>query len=266
LRCVVVFARLVEEWNALLPASLFEGVLSWAAAASGSAPFFSERSHPLAETKAEPKNEMTQAEYDQLVALVKRGKEPEVCGRKVGSVAALNDALDHKEEYDAQVAQIKAGKMVRLHGRTALTLDELHFAINAKPHGPIELVPAGVPMVLGFGENPEASAFQATINEQIATIQELRANAQADAQEKEELKTEAECAKQAYETEKAEAIRLQGEVTGLTGERDALNTTITELRGRIEELEQKAFLAAVEAEKAQKQAAASEAAPNAPAA
>jgi hypothetical protein len=208
---------------------------------------------------ADPKREQTpaeaQAEYDALVALVKRGKEVRVAGRLVKSLSTLNDALDRKDDYDALVAQIEKGCLIRLNGRTAVTLDELHFALNALPAGPVAFVPAGVPMILGFGEQADANALQATIDEQAGTILSLQADKQSLTTEKEGLQAAYDCAKTAYTSEVAGAVALQTQVEGLTTERDEKAARIVALEAQVEELQQAAQVAADAAQRAAEEAA-----------
>lgn len=65
-----------------------------------------------------------------------------------------------QEEYDGFVEKVKAGKAVYLNGRRALTLEELHFAIDAGPEPTPDYVPPGVPMILGLPEQTLALSNQ----------------------------------------------------------------------------------------------------------
>lgn len=197
----------------------------------------------MPEPKKEAPAQDAQSAYEQQVNMVRRGKEIVVCGRKVASVAALNEALDHAEEYEGQVAAIKAGKQIHLGGRSAMTLDQLHFALNAKAAPPVKFVPSGVPMILGLGEQVDAAALQAQINEQSALILGLQGDKQSLETAKDALASELLLTKDHFATEIARADAAESSVRALTTERDAQAETIAELKKTIEELERVAAAA-----------------------
>ncbi len=136
-----------------------------------------------------------------------------------------------QEEYDAHVKTIQSGKAVYVNERRALTLEQLHFALDAgKPAKP-EMLPPAVPNILGFqvvAENNKLRADLATASEQNAAL----------SGELEQAKAEAEQAKAERQSAVDELLKAEDDLKLAVAERDGLAKENAELKAELEALKQ----------------------------